>query len=152
GVGMSDAPSRAVRQDTTVRAAVDAIADGRAHALVSAGMSGATVTAAALGLGRSPGGRKPALAAVLPAHAGPGVLRDGGASPELSASVLLQHATLGVAYAQRSLGMPVPRLGLLSIGAERDKGDRARRAADEALRSTYPGYVGTVEGGDVPLG
>jgi glycerol-3-phosphate acyltransferase PlsX len=152
GVGMGDAPSRAVRHDTTVRAAVAAVADGRADALVSAGMSGATVTAAALGLGRSPGVRKPALAATLPAQAGPVVLLDVGASPEVATALLLQHSTLGLAYARRTLGIAAPRLGLLSIGVERGKGDRARRAADEALRSAQPSYIGTVEGGDVPLG
>src|SRR5439155_22904873 len=61
-VGMADAPSQAVRRDTTVRAAVAAVAQGRADAMVSAGMSGAVVTAAALGLGRIRGVRKPALA------------------------------------------------------------------------------------------
>jgi len=152
-VGMADAPSRAVRHPTTVRAAVAAVAEGRAHALVSAGMSGAVVTAAALGLGRLPGVRKPALAALLPAQANPVVLLDVGASPELSASVLLQHASLGAAYATRVLGLRVPRIALLSIGTEPGKGDRARRAADEALRANQPpGYVGLVEGGDVPLG
>ena len=152
GVRMADAPSRAARHDTTVRAAVAAVADGRAGALVSAGMSGAVVTAAALGLGRLSGVRKPALAAILPARSGPVVLLDVGASPEISASVLVQHAALGAAYASRVLGLPVPRIGLLSIGTEAGKGDRARRSADETLRATQPGYVGMVEGGDVPLG
>jgi glycerol-3-phosphate acyltransferase PlsX len=128
------------------------VAEGRAHALVSAGMSGAVVTAAALGLGRLPGVRKPALAALLPSQLNPVVLLDAGASPELSTAVLVQHAALGAGYATRVLGLPAPRIGLLSIGAEPGKGDRARRAADEALRAGQPGYVGTVEGGDVPLG
>jgi glycerol-3-phosphate acyltransferase PlsX len=151
-VGMADAPSHAVRQDTTVRAGVEALVQGRADALVSAGMSGAVVTAAALGLGRAPGVRKPALAAILPAAAGPVVLLDVGASPELSANVLLQHAVLGLGYARRVLDIPEPRLGLLSIGAEPGKGDRVRRTTDEALRTAHRYYVGLVEGGDVPLG
>jgi phosphate acyltransferase len=151
-VGMADAPSRAMRHDTTVRAGVAAVAEGRAHALVSAGMSGATVTASALGLGRLAGVRKPALAALLPAQDNPVVLLDVGASPEASATVLVQHAALGAAYATRVLGLATPRIGLLSIGSEPGKGDRARRLADETLRAGQPGYVGTVEGGDVPLG
>jgi glycerol-3-phosphate acyltransferase PlsX len=151
-VGMADAPSRGMRHDTTVRAGVAAVAEGRAHALVSAGMSGATVTAAALGLGRLAGVRKPALAALLPAQHNPVVLLDVGASPEASATVLVQHAALGAAYATRVLGLATPRIGLLSIGSEPGKGDRARRLADEALRAGQPGYVGAVEGGDVPLG
>ena len=88
-VDMADAPTRGSRPDTTVRAGVAAIAEGRAHALVSAGMSGATVTAAAVGLGRLSGVRKPALAALLPALANPVVLLDVGASPDLSGSILI---------------------------------------------------------------
>src|SRR5205814_7331231 len=124
-VDMADAPTRGSRPDTTVRAGVAAIAEGRAHALVSAGMSGATVTAAAVGLGRLSGVRKPALAALLPAQLGPVVLLDVGASPEASATVLVQHAALGAAYATRVLGLASPRIGLLSIGREPGKGDRA---------------------------
>jgi glycerol-3-phosphate acyltransferase PlsX len=96
--------------------------------------------------------RRPALAALLPAEANPVVLLDVGASPELSAAVLVQHGILGAAYATRLLGLPVPRVGLLSIGTETGKGDRARRVADDALRASVPGYVGLVEGGHVPLG
>jgi len=152
GVGMADAPARATRRDTTVRAGIAAVAEGRADALVSAGMSGAVVMAAVIGLGRLSGVRKPALAAVLPAQANPVVLLDVGAAPEASAAVLVQHGLLGAAYARRLLGLATPRVGLLSIGTEPGKGDRARRVADEAMRATQPGYVGLVEGGQVPLG
>ncbi len=140
------------RPDATARKAVEAVAQGRADALVSAGVTGAVVTAAVLGLRRLPGVRKPALAALLPAQVNPVVLLDVGASPEVSTVLLLQHAALGTGYARRLLGLPAPRLGLLSIGTEPGKGDRVRRAADEALRAAYPDYVGLVEGGDVPLG
>ncbi|HYN93712.1 MAG TPA: phosphate acyltransferase PlsX, partial [Pilimelia sp.] len=79
-VGMADAPVRGTRPDTTVRAAVGAVADGHADAFVSAGASGAIVTAVALVLGRYPGLRRPALAATLPGVAGPVVLLDVGGS------------------------------------------------------------------------
>ena len=140
------------RPGTTARRAVEAVAHGRADAMVSAGETGAVVTAAALVLGRLPGVRKPALAALLPAQAHRVVLHDVGASPEVSTSLLLQHAALGTEYARRILDLPAPRLGLLSIGTEPGKGDRVRRAVDEALRAALHHYVGLVEGGDVPLG
>jgi glycerol-3-phosphate acyltransferase PlsX len=151
-VGMADSPTRAARGDTTVRAAVAAVAAGQADAVVSAGASGATVTAAVLGLGRSPGVRKPALAALVPSGAGPVLLLDVGASLDSSAAVLVQHAALGARYASALLGLAEPRIGLLSVGAEEGKGDRMRRIADDAMRRTVPGYVGNVEGHDVPLG
>jgi glycerol-3-phosphate acyltransferase PlsX len=151
-VGMADSPARGARPDTTVRAAMAAVASGRADGVVSAGASGATVTAAVLGLGRSSGIRRPALAALVPSGAGPVTLLDVGASLDSTAAVLVQHAALGARYAATLLGLETPRIGLLSVGTEEGKGDRMRRIADEQMRRTVPGYVGNVEGHDVPLG
>ncbi|HEX6969163.1 MAG TPA: phosphate acyltransferase PlsX [Micromonosporaceae bacterium] len=147
---------RANRTGTTVRAAVAAVAEGAADALVSAGDTGATVTGAALGLGRWPGVRRPALVATMPAVAGPVVLLDVGGSLEAKPATLARHAVLGAAYAAVLHGIRSPRVGLLSVGTEPGKGDRARLAADGVLaRLTLPAdarYVGLVEGYDVSLG
>nr|MDT0661524.1 phosphate acyltransferase PlsX [Micromonospora sp. DSM 115978] len=155
-VAMTDLPSRASRPETTVRAAVAAVTEGAADALVSAGATGATVTAAVLGFGRWPEVRRPALVATLPAVAGPVVLLDVGGSLEARAGTLARHAALGAGYAGIVHGIHAPRVGLLSIGTEPGKGDRARRAADQVLSGQdLPGgarYVGLVEGHDVPVG
>jgi glycerol-3-phosphate acyltransferase PlsX len=155
-VGMTDAPSRAIGVDTTVRAAVDAVADGSADAMVSAGATGAIVTAAVLGLGRYPGVRRPALAATLPGVDGRIVLLDVGGSLECRPATLAQHASLGCAYASAFHGLSAPRVGLLSIGIEPGKGDRARRAAEPLLAAlTLPAdgrFIGLVEGQEVCLG
>jgi glycerol-3-phosphate acyltransferase PlsX len=156
-VAMDDAPARAARHDTTVRAAIEAVQRNQADAFVSAGASGATVTAAVLGLGRLPGVRRPVLAAIVPAAAGPVVLLDVGAGTDATATDLLAHAALGSAYAHAMLGRGEIRVGLLSIGAESGKGDSVRRAAEMAFRSAGvfgPGtvYAGLVEGNDVSLG
>ncbi len=155
-VGMSDEPARASRTTTTVRAAVAAVTDGHADALVSAGASGATVTAAALGFGRWPGVRRPALAAVVPAIAGPVVLLDVGASVDATPATQARHAVLGAAYAGVAHGVGAPRVGLLSIGTEPGKGDRQRRAAEPVLTALHlphdAHYVGLVEGHDVSTG
>ncbi|NJP30826.1 phosphate acyltransferase PlsX [Micromonospora thermarum] len=154
-VGMGDHPV-AARADSTVRAAVHAVREGSADALVSAGSTGATVTAVALGLGRWPDVRRPALVATLPAVDGPVVLLDVGGSLEPRPATLARHAALGVAYAAVTHGVAAPRVGLLSVGTEAGKGDRARRLADSALAATaLPSggrYVGLVEGYDVSLG
>ncbi|WP_026185042.1 fatty acid synthesis plsX protein [Salinispora vitiensis] len=144
------------RANSTVGAAVDAVRDGAADALVSAGSTGATVTAAALGLGRWPHVRQPALAATLPGVNGPVVLLDVGGSLEPRPATLARHAALGAAYAVVTHALESPRVGLLSIGTEPGKGDRARRLADPAL-ATVPlpcaaRYVGLVEGYDVASG
>ena len=156
GVGMSDAPARASRPGTSVRAAVAAVVDGDADGLVSAGASGAIVTAAVLGFGRFPGLRRPALAATLPGVDGPVVLLDVGGSLECAPATLVRHASLGVAYASALHDVSKPRVGLLSIGSEPGKGDRARRAAEQMLTATtLPAagrFVGLVEGQEASLG
>lgn len=144
------------RANSTVGAAVDAVLDGAADALVSAGSTGATVTAAALGLGRWPNVRQPALAATLPGVNGPVVLVDVGGSLEPRPATLARHAALGAAYAAVTHALESPRVGLLSVGTEPGKGDRARRLADPVL-ATVPlpcaaRYVGLVEGYDVASG
>jgi glycerol-3-phosphate acyltransferase PlsX len=155
-VGMADAPARASRPDTSVRAAVGAVAEGAADGMVSAGSSGAIVTAAVLGLGRYAGMRRPALAACLPGVDGPVVLLDVGGSLECSPATLVRHANLGAAYANAVYEIDKPRVGLLSIGVEPGKGDRARRAAEPALGcAELPAgarFVGLVEGHEVCLG
>ncbi|WP_233606326.1 phosphate acyltransferase PlsX [Micromonospora sp. Llam0] len=144
------------RADGSILAGMAAVADGAADAFISAGSSGAIVTAAALGLGRWPTVRRPALVATIPAVAGPVVLLDVGATVEARPATLTQHALFGAAYGAARLGLDRPRVGLLSIGAEPGKGDRVRRTADTLLRSlTVPAdgrYVGLVEGHDVTLG
>ncbi|SCE65439.1 phosphate acyltransferase PlsX [Micromonospora mirobrigensis] len=154
-VGMADHPT-AARAHSTVRAAVAAVHEGAADGLVSAGSTGATVTAAALGLGRWPGVRRPALAASLPTAAGRVVLLDVGGSLEPRAATLARHAVLGAAYATVAHAVEAPRVGLLSVGTEAGKGDRVRRLADGVLAAqALPcggHYVGLVEGYDVTLG
>jgi glycerol-3-phosphate acyltransferase PlsX len=155
-VAMQDPPSRAADSGTSVHAAVLAHAEGEVDAVVSAGSSGAIVTAAVLVLGRLEGVRKPALAVWVPTSTGRDrLLLDVGGSVESTVSSLLSHAALGVAYANRH-GLIRPRVGLLSVGSEPGKGDRVRRAAERALHQAQDGiamrFVGLVEGGDVCLG
>ncbi|WP_412753839.1 phosphate acyltransferase PlsX [Krasilnikovia sp. M28-CT-15] len=142
--------------ESGVRAAVLAVAQGQADAIVSAGNTGATVTSAALGLGRWPGVRRPALAAVLPTVAGRLVLLDVGASVDPDEQTLGMHAQLGAAYAATVHGAERPRVGLLTIGTERGKGDRLRREAPAVLAGlSLPAgahYVGLLEGNDVVHG
>ena len=142
--------------ESGVRTAVLAVAQGLADAVVSAGNTGATVTSAALGLGRWPGVRRPALAAVLPTAAGQLVLLDIGSSVDPDEQTLAMHAQLGAAYSAAVHGVDAPRVGLLTIGTERGKGDRLRRSSPAVLAAqTLPAgarFVGLVEGNDVVLG
>lgn len=155
-VAMSDAPAGARHVDATIRAAMAALAEEHADAVVSAGPSGASVTAAVLALGRLPGVRRPALAASLPGGDGPVVLLDVGACLDPEASTLAAYACLGAAFARVRHGVTQPRVGLLSIGTEPGKGDQLRRAAEaEIAACQLPAgarYIGLVEGQHAALG
>jgi glycerol-3-phosphate acyltransferase PlsX len=154
----NDRPGRLAENwiESGVRAAVLAVAEGHADAVVSAGNTGATVTSAALGLGRWPGVRRPALAAVLPTATGRMVLLDVGSSVDPDEQTLAMHAQLGAAYAAVVHHLERPRVGLLTIGSERGKGDRLRRAAPAVLSALTLAagaeYVGLIEGSDIVLG
>ena len=142
--------------DAGVRAAVLAVAEGRADAAVSAGSTAAVVISAARDLGRRPGVRRPPLAAVLPTAAGRLVLLDVGSAVDPDAHTLVMHAHLGAAYAAVVHEVTEPRVGLLTIGTEPGKGDRLRRALPDLLAALeLPAgarFVGRVEGHDVVLG
>ena len=153
-VAMHEEPARAVRakRDATVRVAARLVRDGEADAVVTVGATGAAVAAALFTLGRLPGMSRPALAAVIPAKAGPLVFLDAGATTEATPDLLAQFALAGVAFATVRLGLPSPRVGLLSIGEEPGKGDELRKAAYDALAALPIDFVGNVEGKDVPYG
>jgi phosphate acyltransferase len=155
GDGHADRPAESW-VESGIRTAVLAVAQGVADAVVSAGNTGATVTSAVLGLGRWPGVRRPALAAVLPTAAGRIVLLDVGSSVDPDEHTLAMHARLGAAYAATVHRIAGPRVGLLTIGTERGKGDRLRRAVPALLAALdLPAggtYTGLVEGHDVVLG
>jgi glycerol-3-phosphate acyltransferase PlsX len=157
GASMAGNPLSTLRahDDVTVTVAVGLVSARIADAWVSVGHTGAAVAAAVLGLGRLGGMSRPALAVVVPAMAGPVVLVDAGAALDATPDVLRQFALAGWAYA-KSLGVPDPRVGLLTIGSEEGKGDRLRKSAHDLLVESLPRagitYAGSVEGHDVALG
>jgi glycerol-3-phosphate acyltransferase PlsX len=128
------------------------VRDGEADAVVSVGSTGAALAAAVFTLGRLRGVSRPPLAAVVPAQAGPLVFLDVGASTEATPALLAQFALAGAAYACVRLGLPAPRVGLLTIGEEPGKGDELRKSAYAALSALPIDFVGNVEGRDVPYG
>lgn len=137
------------RADLTSVVGVAAVREGRADAFVSIGHTGATVAASVLGLGRVPGIGRPGLAVELPSLDGPVVLVDCGAAPHATVHDLVRFAAVGSVYAQ-TLGIVNPRIGMLSIGGERGKGDHLRKHADRLLADAFPNvYCGPVEGHDL---
>ncbi|MGZ5332646.1 MAG: phosphate acyltransferase PlsX [Solirubrobacterales bacterium] len=140
---------------SVVMAAAD-VAEGRSGALVSAGSTGATMTAALFALKRLQGVHRPALAAQVPLPEGDGkrvLFLDVGANTEVRPQHLIQFAHLGAAFSEAVLDTPNPRVALLSIGEEPKKGTPDVAAAHEAL-SVAAGlnFSGNVEGTDLLTG
>jgi glycerol-3-phosphate acyltransferase PlsX len=146
-------PARAVRRtpDASIVRAVEAVASGRADALVSGGSTGAALAAALFRFKRAPGVHRPALAVVVPVPKAPFLLLDAGANVEVRPEHLVQFAHMGAAFMEVVMGVERPRVALLSNGEEPTKGPEVVVAAHAALRemSSRPpqlNFVGNVEG------
>jgi glycerol-3-phosphate acyltransferase PlsX len=152
-----DEPVRAVRSrpGASIVLAAGDVAEGRSSALVSAGSTGAAMTAALFALRRLPGVHRPALAVQVPVPSRdrPVVFLDVGANTEARPQHLVQFAYLGSAFAAAVLGIARPRVGLLTVGEEQGKGTplvvQARAALDDAEGIEF---AGNVEGRDLPAG
>ena len=148
-VGASDKPSQAIRRakTTSMGLAVDLVKKGRAGAAVSAGNTGALMAMAKLSLRMLPGIDRPALAAPLPTLGDNDVVMlDLGANTEVDARNLVQFAVMGAAYARIIFDLESPRVALLNIGSEDQKGTEVIRDAAQALREaelpmTFTGFV-----------
>jgi phosphate acyltransferase len=136
----------------SIRVAAEAVRDGKAAALFSAGHTGAAVMAAHAVFRRLPGVDRPALATIIPTRRRPAVLLDSGATVECRPQHLVQFAVMGSAYARVALGCEMPRVGLLSVGEEESKGNELTRDAHQLLKSAPVHFVGNVEGRDVYSG
>jgi phosphate acyltransferase len=148
----ADEPARAARSrpDASIVQAARAVAEGRAEALVSAGATGGVLAASLLEIKRLRGVHRPAIAALLPAPGGPTLLLDAGANVEVRPEHLVQFAYLGACFMEAVVGVARPRVGLLSVGEEREKGTPDVIEAHERLAGGPLNFVGNVEGFDVP--
>jgi glycerol-3-phosphate acyltransferase PlsX len=155
-IEMDEDGGKAVRRkkDSTLVRAAEAVRDGEASAMVSAGNTGATMASALLRMGRIKGVKRPAIATIIPVPDGePTVLLDAGANAEVQPDLLVQFAQMGAIFSRHRFGLDAPKVGLLSIGEEPGKGDTLRKETYpllvEAAASTGLNFVGNVEGRDV---
>ena len=156
-IEMSEEPLIALRRKpkASINVAMDLVKKKRADAVVSAGHSGAAMAAALLRLGRLPGIDRPAIGAVLPTMiAGkPVLILDVGANVDCRPKFLEQFALMGNIYAQYVLGVTAPKVGLLNIGEEPNKGNELAIQTHQLLEENpnIP-FVGNAEGRDVLSG
>jgi phosphate acyltransferase len=157
-IGNEAEPVAAVRStpDASVVRAAAAVAEGRCSSLVSAGSTGATMTAALFSLKRAQGVHRPALAVQIPVPGSEGpplVFLDCGANTDVRPQHLIQFAFLGSAFSAAVLGAESPRVALLSVGEEQKKGRTDVVEAHEALTEAAGiRFIGNVEGRDLLTG
>ena len=149
-------PSQALRsgRKSSMRLAIDAVAEGKAHCVVSAGNTGALMAMSKVVLRTVPGIDRPAMASYFPTRRGESVMLDLGANVECDADNLVQFALLGDVFARTVLGLVQPVVGLLNVGSEEVKGHEAVREAAARLRDSFSpiSFYGFVEGDDIGAG
>lgn len=151
-INSDDDPTRSFRQkpDASMVLAVKAVKEGTADAVLSSGNTGAYLTTSLFVAGRIKGISRPALCPVFPTLDGEGfVFLDVGANAEVKAENLMQFAQMGNIYAEKVRGIKNPRIGLLNIGAEENKGIPAVIEAHKQLKESNLNFVGNVEPRDL---
>jgi phosphate acyltransferase len=150
-VEMGEHPATALRQKrrASIVVATNLVRDGDADAVVSAGSTGATMAAAVFRLGRIDGIDRPALPAHMLTATGPVMLLDVGANVDSHPENLVQFAAMGAIFAEHVLHVANPRVGLLNIGEETEKGDHLAREAHHKLSGTDMHFIGNVEAHDM---
>jgi glycerol-3-phosphate acyltransferase PlsX len=152
-IGMNESPVEAVRtrKDSSVvklaQMASPKAGTQRIDAWISAGNTGACVTAAQMYMRRLPNVIRPGVAVTIPTFAGPILLIDVGANIEPKPTHLAQYGVMGDIYCRRILGMDAPRVGLMNVGGEEAKGTNEVKEARDLLKNiSNIDYIGYVEG------
>lgn len=140
------------KKDSSMVVGLKLIKEGTASAIISAGNTGALLTGATLTVGRIKGIERPALGTLLPNKKGFTFLIDSGANVDCKASYLVQFAKMGSVYMENVLGINNPKVGIINIGVEKEKGNALTKEAYELLSQESLNFVGNIEARDMPEG
>jgi glycerol-3-phosphate acyltransferase PlsX len=154
-IEMSDSATAFLKtkRNSSISVTVDLVREGKVDGLVSAGNTGAIMATSLLKLGKVGGVKRPCLAAVFPTmNESKVVILDVGANVDCRPEHLFQFAVMGSIYAYKVLKRRSPRVGLLSIGAEENKGNELVLQTHRLLRQSSLRFVGNIEGGDITGG
>ena len=154
-VSGEEKPAQALRtgRRSSMRLAINAVAEGKADGVVSAGNTGALMAMAKFVLKTLPGIDRPAIASFFPTLKGESAMLDLGANLQCDAKNLVDFSIMGRAFARTVLGVPEPTYGLLNVGSEELKGHEDLQEARDILAATGdPGFKGFVEGNDITKG
>lgn len=150
-ITMEESPLNLIRKkkDCSIRIAFDLVKAGKASAVVTAGNSGAALTASLFVLDSIKGIDRPAIATIMPTLKGSVVVIDAGANNICKPFNLVQFALMGSVYGECLLNAQNPRIGVLSNGEEDSKGTKLTREANALLKESTLNYIGYVEGKEV---
>jgi len=153
-IGYDETPTIAIKQkkDSSIVVGLKHLRAGGAHSFVSAGSTGALLVGVFSFIKRRPGIKRPALCALLPTAKGHTLLLDCGANAEVKPDYLLQFGELGAEFMQKCMGIQSPKVGLINVGTEKEKGTPTLVEAHELLENSALNFVGNIEGRSVPSG
>lgn len=154
-IEMAEPPVQAIRRkkDSSIVVGMKMVHDGTADAFVSAGSTGAVLVGGQLVVGRVKGVERPPLAPLIPTEKGFSLLIDCGANVDARASHLVQFAKMGSIYMENIMGVKNPRVGIVNIGAEEEKGNALVKETFPLLKECSDiNFVGSIEARDIPKG
>ena len=150
-IEMGDSPTSALKSkpNSSIVKGAQLVKEGKADAFVSAGNTGAMMSASTLIMGRIPGVGRPTIGAEMPNVYGVCYLYDVGAGKDAKPSHLFEYAIMGTIYAKEMGGIKNPSVGLLSMGEEEGKGNEVSNDAFNLLKNSKLNFIGNVEGRDI---
>ena len=154
-IEMAEPPVAAIRKkkDSSIVAGMNMVKRGEADAFISAGSTGAVLAGGQLIVGRLRGVERPPLAPLIPTAGGASLLIDCGANVDARPSQLVQFARMGATYMKYVAGVKNPKVGLVNIGAEEEKGNALVKETMPLLKAcTDINFTGSVEARDIPYG
>lgn len=152
-ISTDESPTNAIRRkkDSSIVVGLNLVKNGEASAFVSAGSTGAVLTGGTFIIGRIKGIERPALGTCLPTVSGFTFLLDSGANVDCKSTYLLQFAKMASVYVEHVMGVNNPTVGLINIGAEKEKGNALTKETYELLEGSELNFVGNVEPRDIPF-
>lgn len=153
-IGTDEVPTSAIKnkKDSSIVVGLNLLKQGKAQAFVSAGNTGALLTGATVIVGRIKGIERPALGTLLPNAKGVSFLIDSGANVDSKPVYLTQYAKMGSIYMQNIMKVENPKVGLINIGAEKEKGNALTKEAYDLLENADINFTGNVEARDIASG
>lgn len=153
-IGMEDSPTAALKQkrDSSIAVGLNLVKEKMADAFISAGNTGAVMSASTIILGRIEGVSRPTIGTFFPSEKGKCLLLDAGANVDSKPQHLLEFAMMGSIFSNYILGYQNPTVGLLNIGEESTKGNETALEAYKLLKESSLNFIGNVEGRDILKG